>query len=182
MILISERLILRKWNINDAESLFLYAKDPEVGPITGWPIHKSIYESKNVIENVLIGEECYAICLKENNVAIGSIELILNGKTNKTNKDDECELGFWIGKPFWRQGYMSEAVKEILHHAFVTLKMNTVWCGYFEGNEKSQKLQEKCGFTYFKTVNNVKVTLLDEYRTSHINILTKDKWLSKKSL
>ena len=45
----TQRLILRKWTEEDAESLFEYAKDPEVGPITGWPPHKNVEESKNVI-------------------------------------------------------------------------------------------------------------------------------------
>ena len=48
----TQRLILRKWTEEDAESLFEYAKDPEVGPITGWPPHKNVEESKNVIRNV----------------------------------------------------------------------------------------------------------------------------------
>ena len=45
----TQRLILRKWTEEDAESLFEYAKDSEVGPITGWPPHKNVEESKNVI-------------------------------------------------------------------------------------------------------------------------------------
>ena len=46
MILHTERLILRPWTEDDAESLYEYAKDPEVGPIAGWPPHKSVGESK----------------------------------------------------------------------------------------------------------------------------------------
>ena len=38
----TERLILRKWKEEDAESLFEYAKDPEIGPAAGWPPHKSV--------------------------------------------------------------------------------------------------------------------------------------------
>ena len=102
----TQRLILRKWTEEDAESLFEYAKDPEVGPITGWPPHKNVEESKNVIRNVLNGAECYAICRKENNIAIGSIELILNSHTDMTERDDECELGYWLGQPFWGRGYI----------------------------------------------------------------------------
>ena len=50
MILHTERLILRPWTEDDAESLYEYAKDPEVGPIAGWPPHKSVGESKDVIK------------------------------------------------------------------------------------------------------------------------------------
>ena len=52
MILTTERLVLRPWTETDAESLFEYAKDPDVGPIAGWPPHKSVEESLNVIRNV----------------------------------------------------------------------------------------------------------------------------------
>ena len=65
------------------------------------PQHQSLEESKEVIQNVFCGKECYAICLKEDDIAIGSIELMLNGHTNLTTRDDECELGYWLGKPFW---------------------------------------------------------------------------------
>lgn len=44
--------------------------------------------------------ECYAICEKKNDIAIGAVELKLNGHTDMTERDDECELGYWLGKPF----------------------------------------------------------------------------------
>ena len=82
MTLKTERLILRRWEDNDAESLFEYAKDPDVGPIAGWPAHQRIEESRDVIKNVFNGKEAYAICLKTDNIAIGAIELKLNGHTD----------------------------------------------------------------------------------------------------
>lgn len=106
MILETERLILRRWEESDSEDLYKYASNPDVGPIAGWPPHQSLDESKDVIKNVLNGKEAYAICLKEDGKAIGAIELKLNGHTDMTEKDDECELGYWIGKPFWGQGLM----------------------------------------------------------------------------
>ena len=130
MTLETERLILRRWEDSDAESLFEYAKDPDVGPIAGWPAHQSIEESRDVIKNVFNGKEAYAICLKTDNKAIGAIELKLNGHTDMTERDDECELGYWLGKPFWGQGIVPEAVKEMLRHAFEDCGMTKVWVGY----------------------------------------------------
>lgn len=101
----TERLLLRKWHESDAESLFEYAKNPKICPIAGWPPHKSVEDSLHVIRNVLNGAESYAICEKENGKAIGAIELILNGYTEMTDRDDECELGYWLGQPFWGRGY-----------------------------------------------------------------------------
>lgn len=172
----TERLILRRWNESDAEDLFEYAKDADVGPIAGWPPHKNIEESLSVIKNVFNGKEAYAICLKKDNKAIGAIELKLNGHTDLTVRDDECEMGFWLGKPFWRQGIMSEAVKEMLRHAFEDCNMQKVWIGYYEGNEKSKRLQEKCGFKFQWKSEDVDVPLMHEKRTGFVNAMTKSDW------
>ena len=172
----TERLLLRRWEDSDAENLYEYAKDPDVGPIAGWPPHQSVDESRNVIRNVFQGKEAYAICLKTDEQAIGAIELKLNGHTDMTDRDDECELGYWLGKPFWGQGIMPEAVKEILRHAFEEIGMTKVWVGYYEGNSKSRRVQEKCGFRYQWKSEGVDVPLMHEKRTGHVSSMTKDQW------
>lgn len=172
----TERLILRRWEDSDAETLYEYARDPEVGPIAGWPPHRSVDESLDVIRRVLCGREAYAICLQTDGRAIGAVELKLNGHTDMTDRDDECELGYWLGKPFWGQGIMPEAVKEILRHAFADIGMTKVWVGYYEGNTKSKRVQEKCGFRYQRKIENVDVPLLQEWRTEYVSSLTKDQW------
>ncbi|MGN1182890.1 MAG: GNAT family N-acetyltransferase [Faecalibacillus sp.] len=179
MILETERLLLRPWQESDAQSLYEYAKDPDVGPIAGWPAHQNIEESMYVIKNVFNHNECYAICKKENNIAIGNIELKLNGHTDMTEKEDECELGYWLGKPFWGKGYMPEAAKEILRHGFEDLDMNIIWCGYYDGNIKSKRVQEKVGFVYHHTCDNVPVLLLNEIRIGHTNFMTKEQWQNR---
>lgn len=176
MILETERLILRRWKESDAEDLYIYASNPDVGPIAGWPPHQSVEESLDVIKNVLNGKEAYAICLKEDGKAIGAIELKLNGHTDMTERDDECELGYWLGKLFWGQGFMTEAAREILRHAFEDICMSKVWCGYYEGNAKSKHAQEKVGFKYQWTTEGVDVPLMHEKRTGHVNAMTKEEW------
>lgn len=180
MIFKTERLILRRWEKSDAESLFMYAKDPQVGPPAGWPPHQSIGESAEVIERVFSGPECYAICLQKDNVAIGCIELKLKGKTDMTDRDDECELGYWLGRPFWGNGYVPEAADELIRYGFEELGMRAIWCGYYDGNNKSKRVQEKCGFVYHHTTEDVPVPLLGERRTGHGNLLTKERWLRRK--
>ena len=76
MIFETERLILRPWEETDAESLYEYAKDDRIGPIAGWPVHTSVENSREIIKTVLSAPETYAVCLKEDNRAIGSIGLI----------------------------------------------------------------------------------------------------------
>ena len=171
----TERLILRRWDERDAEDLFRYASDPDVGPAAGWPAHKSVEESREVIKNVLSGKEAYAVCLKEDGKAIGAIELMMNARLS--DNPDECELGLWIAKPFWGRGLIPEAAREMLRHAFQDLGMNKVLCGYYDGNEKSKRAQEKCSFKYQYTKENVDVPLMNEKRTEHINCITKEEWL-----
>ena len=176
MKLETERLILRRFEESDAEDVFAYAKDPDVGPIAGWPPHLSVEESLDVIRNVLNGPEAYAICLKSDERAIGAIELKLKGHTDFTGREDECELGYWLGKPFWGQGIMPEAAREMLRHAFEDLGMRKVWCGYYDGNTKSRRVQEKVGFVYQWTTPDVDVPLMKEKRIGHVNALTREEW------
>ena len=177
MALETKRLLLRPWEESDAACLYEYARDPAVGPIAGWPAHQSVEESLAVIRNVFNGREACAVCLKADGKAIGAIELKLNGHTDMTCRDDECELGYWLGKPFWGQGIIPEAAQEMLRHAFEDLGMAKVWAGYYEGNVKSKRVQEKCGFRYQWTSEGVDVPLLHEKRTGHVSSLTKDQWL-----
>lgn len=100
----TERLLLRPFEEADAADLYKYAKDPEVGPAAGWPPHGSVEESRNIIRLVLSGPESYAICKKEDGRVIGAIALSLNGDSRLAEAEDACELGYWIGKPFWGQG------------------------------------------------------------------------------
>lgn len=179
-MLTTDRLVLRPWKESDAESLYEYAKDPEVGPIAGWKPHKNVNESLEVIKHVLSVAECYAICERETDIAIGAISLKSKGHTDMTDREDECELGYWLGKPFWGRGYMPEAATELLRHAFENLNMTTVWCGYYDGNHKSKRVQEKVGFIYHHTCNEVPVPLMNEIRIGHTNYMTKEQWLKNK--
>ena len=176
MTLETERLILRPWKESDAEDCFTYASDPEVGPPAGWPPHKSVEDSLFIIKNVLSVPESYAVCLKSDGKAIGSIALRLKGQTDMTDRDDECELGFWIGKPFWGRGLIPEASRRLLQHGFQELGMTRIFCGYYEGNVKSKRTQEKLGFRHMWTTENVNVPQMHEKRTGHVNAMTKEEW------
>ncbi len=100
----------------------------------------------------------------------------LNGHTDMTDKDDECELGYWSGQPFGGKGLIPEAAKELLRHAFEDLKMNVVWCGYYAGNMQSKRVQEKLGFVYHHTCNEVPVPLINDERIGYTHVMTKEHW------
>ena len=171
----TERLILRPWQEQDAEALYTYASAPEVGPPAGWPPHTSVENSREIIKSVLSKPETYAVCLKDG-MPVGSIGLHLNGSTDMTDRDDECELGYWIGKSYWGQGLIPEASRALLRYAFEELGMRAVWCGYYDGNKKSQRVQTKLGFVYQRRTEGLEVRLMNEIRTGHCNLMTKERW------
>lgn len=94
MQLTTERLILRPWAETDAEDLCRYAKDDRVGPIAGWPPHSSVDNSAEIIRTVFSAPETYAVCLKEDNRAIGSIGLMIGARSDKEIPDTEGEIGY----------------------------------------------------------------------------------------
>ena len=174
MIFETERLIIRPWTVDDAESLYEYAKNPEVGPIAGWPVHTSVENSREIIRDVLSAEETYAVCLREDNKAIGSVGLMIGEHSNLDLPEEEGEIGYWIGVPFWGRGLIPEAVQELIRHGFEDLKLKRLWCGYFDGNIKSRRVQEKCGFVYHHTNKDIYWKLMDDIRTEHITCLEPD--------
>ncbi len=175
-LLHSPRFILRPWRETDAEALYRYASDPDVGYPAGWPAHTSVDNSRDIICSVFSAPECFAICQKEDDHPIGAISLKLFPATDMTERPDECELGYWLGKPFWGQGIMPEVGRIILHHAFHRLGMSTVWCGHYEGNIKSRRVMEKLGFTYIGKAEGLELPLLGEVRTGHLLRLTSEDW------
>ena len=158
MEFVTERLVLRPWEETDAESLYEYAKDPAVGPMAGWPVHKSVEDSREIIKNVLSAEETYAVCLREDNRAIGSVGLIPPAQSHTEVRPGEVEVGYWIG-------------------AFEDLNCSAMWCGYDEGNEKSKRCQEKCGFVYHHTEKDKPRELMGDTKTEHFSYLTKEQWM-----
>lgn len=177
MIFETERLILRPWKETDAEELYKYASNPDVGPIAGWPIHTSVENSREIIKNVLSADGTFAVVLKETGLPVGSVGIMYNA--NIPTQEGECEIGYWIGKPYWGQGLIPEVTNELIRYCFEELNINLIWCGYYDGNEKSKRVQEKCGFAYHHTNYNVPCTLMGDVRTEHITCLPKEVWQNK---
>ena len=177
----TDRLILRPWRESDAAECFKYASDPSVGPIAGWPAHKEIGETKTVIRDILCAPESYAIVWKETGEVIGDVAFKLRGASDLTDRDDECELGYWLGVPWWGRGIMTEAARECVRHAFEEFGMRAVWCGYYEGNDRSRRVQEKCGFRYHHPTKDLDVPLMHEKRTGIANLLTREEWESDRA-
>ena len=105
MELQTERLILRPWQESDAESCYEYAKDPQVGPEAGWPMHTSVENSREIIREVLSADGTYAVVLKSTVKPVGCAGLTVGAACNMPVAEDEGEIGCWLGTPYWGQNH-----------------------------------------------------------------------------
>ncbi len=178
MKLQTKRLVLRPFEDSDAEALYKYAKSPNVGPASGWEPHSSVEESREIIRELLSTPETFAVELKETGEVVGCASIMTSDSVVHLRDvaDDECELGYWIGEPYWGQGLIPEAVVELTRYAFEVLQKTTIWCGHLEGNEQSRRVQEKCGFAYSHTEYHKLALSPDEFYTVLYYKLTLDEW------
>lgn len=147
-VLGTARLILRPFTPEDAAGVYQYASDPEIGWNCGWPAHTSVENSREVIQSVLMIPKTWAITPKEHpEQAIGSIALLDEQHANENLHPGELEIGYWIGRPFWNQGFASEAAQAVKDYAFDVLGVNALVAGYADFNPASGKVQHHLGMT-----------------------------------
>ena len=143
----TDRILLRPWRDSDAEALFKYASDPEVGPRAGWPPHKSVEESLHIIRTIFSGEGMWAVVWKESAEAIGCVGYLPASSSNLKIEEDQGEVGYWIARPYWGMGICTEALGLVIDYCFHTKGLSTLWGTYFPTNPASGRVMEKCGFT-----------------------------------
>jgi len=142
----TERLILRKFIIEDAEDMFKnWASDNEVTKYLTWPAHSSLEVSKEVIsiwekESESLDYYQWCIELKESGEAIGSISGV-----HIMEDINAVEVGYCIGKKFWKQGITSEAFGALISFFFEEMEVNRIEARHDLNNPSSGKVMEKCG-------------------------------------
>ena len=154
--------------------MYRYASDPAVGPAAGWPVHTSVENSREIIQNVLSAKGTFAVVLKETGLPIGSAGYFQTKAQG--GEEGEMEIGYWIGKPHWGKGYAPEATRALIHYCFTDLSGARVWCSHFAGNEKSKRCMEKCGFTYHHTEEESQWEVEGERKTVDYECLTREDW------
>ena len=169
MQLETERLILRPWKSEDAEELYLLARDPEIGPAAGWLPHENVEDSAQVLEHVLMVPETWAVVLKDTGKPAGSISLMPGSRSHLPLPADEAEIGYWIGRQYWGRGLIPEAAAALIDHGKEDLGLARIWCGWFDGNEKSRRVQEKLGFRYDRTDRDIPCAIPGVLHTVHIS-------------
>ena len=135
----TNRLILRKFEKKDIQALYLLLKDEEVNTFLPWYPVKNIKDTEDFYKKHFANKEyCFAICLKENNLPIGYIQM---------SESASHDFGYALRKEYWHQGIMSEAATifmEMLKQegvSFITATHDVF-------NINSGKVMQKIGMTY----------------------------------
>lgn len=145
----TERLILRSFAIEDADSMFNnWASDNDICKYMRWIQHENKEETKKVLSSWIDSYSKksfyqWAVTLKGNDEPIGSIGLFV------VNESDLCgDVGYCIGKKYWGQGIMTEALTAVLEFAFETIGFNRIETYHSVNNPASGRVMQKSGMTF----------------------------------
>jgi ribosomal-protein-alanine N-acetyltransferase len=149
----TQRLILRPFTPEDAEAMFRnWASDPEVTKYLTWPAHSNVAVSQWVTNDWVshYGEANFyqwAIVLKELGEPIGSIAAV------KIDEDAQwVEIGYCIGRAWWRKGFVSEALKAVMTFFFEQVGVLRIQARHDPRNPNSGAVMAKCGMKYEGTL------------------------------
>lgn len=149
----TERLILRPWKQTDLDDFFEYASVDGVGEMAGWKHHENKEKSQSILDLFINDDRTFTIVLKDNNKVIGSLGVEKYGMEKVLSEFFDYqgrEIGFVLSKDYWGKGLMPEAVKAVIDYLFNVANLDFLTCGYYEFNNQSKKVQEKCGFKPYR--------------------------------
>ena len=146
----TKRLILRRFTVRDADAMYTnWASDPEVTRYLTWPAHAGVETSRAVLADwtaAYAQESCYqwAIVLKDRaDEPIGSI-----GAVDVSDDIAAVQIGYCLGRRWWHQGIMSEALGAVMDFFFDAVGCNRVACRHDPRNPHSGMVMLKCGMKY----------------------------------
>lgn len=171
--LFTERLILRPWQLTDAEDLYEYAKSPSVGPNAGWEPHANFDVTLAYLKDTMEAGDTYALVYKDNNKVIGSVGL--HRDTLRPGIASR-EIGYVMSEEYWGKGLMTEAVREVMHYAFTELGMQILCIMHYSTNRRSRRVIEKCGFVYEGTLRQSVRRLDGSVCDKLVYSLTEQEW------
>lgn len=153
----TERLLLRPWRMEDAQDLYAYAQDPQVGPNAGWKPHADVEESKRIIAMFQERGEVWAIEERASGRVIGSLGL---EEDAKCSNPAARSLGYVLARPFWGRGLMTEAAGAAISYGFERMGLELISICHFDFNARSRRVIEKLGFMYEGTLRRAHVRVL----------------------
>ena len=142
----TQRLVLRPMQPCDAEPLFaLFADWDVIRRLSAPPWPYTIADAHDFLGSLGhdLTQRTFAIALDQ--ALIGGIDVRMN-HPSRSQSGDGPNLGYWLGRPYWGRGYMTEAAREFLAHVFAAGIGDTVYSGGFADNAASLRVQEKLGF------------------------------------
>ncbi|MFQ9918156.1 MAG: GNAT family N-acetyltransferase [Flavonifractor plautii] len=156
------------------EGLYAYASHPEVAS-AGWRPHRSVEESRQVIENIFIPSDALGgVLRKSDGRLIGSAGFVDRHRAELGTPSEE--IGYSLARDCMGPGADPlEAVKVIIRHAFADLGYQALWAAYYDGNRKSKRVMQKCGMTY-RLSRIEAVEQLGETRLAHYFAVTRREW------
>lgn len=143
-----ERLYLRPFTLDDSKTVQKLAGDKEVAKKTldiPYPYEDGIAEKWiNTHDEEYTNNKSLTLAIIhiKGEDLIGAIGLKLN------NKDENGELGYWVGREYWNDGYCTEAAKGIVKYGFEEMKLNRIYANHLKKNPASGKVMEKIGMKY----------------------------------
>ena len=144
----TSRLILRSFDLADAKKVQILAGDRAIASTTlniPHPYEDGMAEEwiRTHPEKFQRGEFVnFAIVLRSRNELIGAIGLALH------QEHFHAEMGYWVGKPYWNQGYCTEAAREVLRYGFEELSLNRIHVMHLSRNPASGKVMKKIGMIH----------------------------------
>jgi RimJ/RimL family protein N-acetyltransferase len=141
-VLETERLCLRAPRFEDAKPVAALASDRRVAENTMRIPHPySLVDARDWIAaaNTRPGEATFVI--EQDDTVIGACGFDLR-------EDQDPEIGYWIGVPYWGHGYATEAVRALIDHAFEARHIGALRAGARTSNDVSRRVLEKCGFQW----------------------------------
>lgn len=174
VILRTERLTLRPWRLEDVDDLFEYASVEGVGSMAGWEAHADKWVSQTILERFIENKKTFA--LEYHGKVIGSLGVEKYPEERFPEfAEKRCrEIGYVLGKPYWGQGLMPEAVNEVIRWLFEEVGLDVIFCGHYLWNTQSARVQEKCGFRHYSFGSHE--TQMGTVENDEINILTREDW------
>lgn len=117
----------------------------------------------------------YAVVRKNKNELLGSISLVeINGSSAK--------LGYWIGEPYWGNGYCTEATIAIVEFAFNDIGVKKVFAEHLTSNTASGRVMQKSGLRHVASAEvpdrNKELVKVEIYEISSTSISSKNRWVS----
>jgi len=174
------RLWLRQWNDDDAQDLYEYAKNPNVGPHASWKPHESIEESLEIIHTIF-QENTWAMVEKKSGKVIGSIGFLLDKKRDEGL--NVLEMGYSLSEDYWKKGLTTEAAFAAIGYAFEEMKLDMLTISRDPNNHRSGRVIEKCGFTYEGTLREANMVEFNrEIRDVACYSMTKEEYESVKDI